>query len=112
MKRSLTNCPVCGNGLTIVRLHCTECDTTIEGNFQLPVGPFSKLTPEQIQFLLNFIHCEGRFTRLEKELNLSYPTLRNRLNEIIRVLGFEPGFDGTTPKLPADRQPRILTDIE
>jgi hypothetical protein len=112
MKQSLTNFPVCGGGLTVVRLHCTQCNTTIEGNFQLPVGPFSKLTPEQIQFLLNFVRCEGRFTRLEEELNLSYPTLRNRLNEIVRVLGFESDIDETAQKLPADERRRILADIE
>ena len=112
MKRSLTNCPVCGSGLTLVRMHCSQCNTTIEGDFQLPVGPFSKLTPEQIQFLLNFVRCEGRFTRLEKELNLSYPTLRNRLNEIIRVLGFEADNYGTAPILPADEGRHLLRDIE
>jgi hypothetical protein len=112
MKKSLTNCPVCGGGLTLVRMHCSQCNTTIEGDFQLPVGPFSKLTPEQIQFLLNFVRCEGRFTRLEKELNLSYPTLRNRLNEIIRVLGFESESNGTVPILPADERRHLLRDIE
>ncbi|MDR3575407.1 MAG: DUF2089 family protein [Anaerolineaceae bacterium] len=117
MKRSLTNCPVCGGGLTVSRMRCAECGTTIEGEFQLPVGPFSKLSPEQIQFLLNFIRCEGRFTRLEKELNLSYPTLRNRLNEIIHVLGFESARDilvGDDPAaiLPADERSHLLRDIE
>ena len=110
MNRSLTNCPVCGGGLTVIRLHCAQCDTTLEGDFQLPIGPFSKLSPEQIQFLLNFVRCEGRFTRLEKELNLSYPTLRNRLNEIIRVIGVES--DGAAPFLSADELGHLPRDNE
>ena len=112
MKRSLTNCPVCGGGLAVNRLHCTQCNTTIEGDFQLPVGPFSKLTPDQIQFLLIFVRCEGRFTRLEKELNLSYPTLRNRLTEIIRALGFESEHDGSAAILAADERSHLLRDTE
>jgi hypothetical protein len=61
-----------------------------------------------------FIRCEGRFTRLEQELNLSYPTLRNRLGEIIRALGFEPERDEqpVTPRLSIEDRRRILEDLE
>jgi hypothetical protein len=112
MKRSLINCPVCGGGLTVTQLHCAQCNTTIQGDFQIPVGPFSKLTSEQIQFLLNFVRCEGRFTRLQKELNLSYPTLRNRLNEIIRVLESETGSAEPAPIIPGERLAHMLRDVE
>ena len=112
MKSSLTICPVCGGGLSVIRLHCAQCDTNIEGNFQLPVGPFSRLTPEQTQFLLNFVRCEGRFTRLEKELNLSYPTLRNRLSEIISLLESENDGHGATPSLADGGQTHLPRDVE
>ena len=52
--------------------------------------PFSRLNQEQLYFMLTFVRCEGRFNRMEDELSLSYPTLRGRLDEIIRALGFEP----------------------
>jgi hypothetical protein len=93
MNRMLTKCPVCNTDLVVTRLHCPQCDTTIEGQFQPTIGPFAALSPEQMQFMLNFVRFEGRFTRLEEELKLSYPTLRNRLTEVIRALGYEVAKD-------------------
>jgi hypothetical protein len=82
-------CPICHKSLAITRLHCDSCGTTIEGNFQ-SLG-WAGLSPEQLSFLESFIRCEGKLNRMEKEIGLSYPTLRNRLAEIIRAMGFEPG---------------------
>jgi hypothetical protein len=107
MNPLLTKCPICGGDLVVTRLHCPSCETTIEGSFdpgtsggrlqeafspeQLkPLLPFSRLTAEQLQFVLTFVRCEGRFNRMEDETGLSYPTLRNRLNEIVRAMGYEP----------------------
>ena len=87
MYPQLSKCPVCGEDLMVTRLHCRHCDTTLEGHFSQVTGPFSQLSQNQQDFVLAFVRCEGRFTRLEEELNLSYPTLRNRLNEVIRDLG-------------------------
>ena len=80
------NCPVCGETLSVRRLHCSNCDTAIEGHFSL--GRLSHLTNEQIQFVVTFIRCEGKIKRVEKELGISYPTVRARLEEIIRAMGF------------------------
>ncbi len=101
-----SKCPVCGGELIVTRLHCPSCETSIEGSFT-PGGtplqeaftpeqlrsllPFARLSQEQLYFMLTFVRCEGRFNRMEEELNLSYPTLRSRLDDIIRALGFEPG---------------------
>jgi hypothetical protein len=112
MNAMLQKCPVCGGELTITRLHCADCDTTIEGHFTPPSNVFSQLTPDQQQFLFTFVRMEGRFTRLEEEMNLSYPTLRNRLYEIIRALGFEPGKEETPQRLTVDDRRRILEDLE
>lgn len=112
MNPMLSKCPVCGGELTITRLHCAECDTSIEGHFTPPANLFGQLNPEQMQFLLNFVRLEGRFTRLEEELNLSYPTLRNRLYEIIRALGFEPGKEEASQRLTVDDRRRILEELE
>ncbi len=110
MNPMLTKCPVCEGDLVVTRLHCPACETTIEGSFspggsrlqeafspeQLkPLLPFSRLTAEQLQFILTFVRCEGRFNRMEDEMGLSYPTLRNRLNEIIRAMGYEPSREET-----------------
>lgn len=111
--RILRSCPVCGGELAVTRLHCASCDTTLEGHFTHAASPFAALNAEQTQFLLAFVRCEGRFTRLEQELNLSYPTLRNRLGEIIRAMGFEPDKEEpATPRLTIDDRRRILEELE
>ncbi len=91
MHPALTRCPVCRNELTVTRLHCSSCDTVVEGRFT--AGHFANLTSEQMDFILTFVRVEGRLNRMEAELGLSYPTIRNRLHEIIRALGYEPGKD-------------------
>lgn len=80
-------CPVCKDILEVTTLHCRNCDTTIEGHFSL--GRFYQLTPEQLSFIETFVRCEGRINKVEEELGISYPTVRNRLNEVIRALGYE-----------------------
>ncbi len=113
MKTSLSACPVCGNNLTITRYYCSQCDTTIEGRFTGAEGVFSQLTPDQLNFVLTFIRCEGRLNRMEDELNMSYPTLRNRLVEIIRALGFEPGREESSTKtITPEERARILDDMD
>ena len=80
-------CPVCQEPLVVTRLYCRSCDTSIEGHFGL--GRFDQLTPEQLHFVETFIRCEGKLNRVQEELGLSYPTVRNRLREVIRALGYE-----------------------
>ncbi len=101
-------CPLCGGEITVTRIHCQECDTTIEGRFA--GGPFSQLTPEQLNFLEIFIRCEGKISRMEEEIKLSYPTIRNRLHEVIRALGYEPGGEEPAGLSPDERQ-GILEDL-
>jgi hypothetical protein len=91
MKTALSKCPVCDSELTVTRLHCETCDTAIEGRFAN--AAFSGLTPEQLDFIETFVRCEGKLTRVQDEMALSYPTIRNRLQEVIRALGYEPGKD-------------------
>src|SRR5512136_1629316 len=89
MKNLPGKCPICGENLTVTRLHCRSCDTTIEGQFSL--GTLEKLSREQLVFVETFIRCEGKLNRMEKDTGLSYPTLRARLNELIRAMGYEVG---------------------
>lgn len=80
-------CPVCGDTLTVARLHCRSCDTSLEGQFSL--GRFYRLSPEQLAFIETFIRCEGRLNRVQEEMAISYPTARGRLIEVIRALGYD-----------------------
>lgn len=80
-------CPACDEPLEATRLYCRHCDTSIDGHFDL--GRLYHLSPEQLAFVVTFVRCEGKITRMEDELGISYPTVRNRLNEVIRALGYE-----------------------
>jgi len=111
MKRLPEKCPICESEILVTRFYCPSCETSIEGHFQPLGGLFADLTQEQRQFVLNFVRCEGRFNRLEDEMGLSYPTLRNRLYEVIRALGFEPGKEEERILTAEDRK-RILDDLE
>jgi hypothetical protein len=111
-----SQCPICGGGITITKIHCDECDITIEGRFAptpLASNPFSQLSPEQLQFVMTFVRCEGKLNRMEDELNLSYPTLRSRLQDVIKAMGYEPGKDEPqSPRLTEDDRKRILDDLD
>ncbi len=96
-------CPVCGEGLEAVALQCPACETRIEGRFQL--GRLARLSAEQLAFVELFLRCEGKFTRLESLTGLSYPTLRKRLQEILRAMGYEA--EAEAPPGPEERL-RIL----
>ena len=110
MRAIPSRCPLCNGEIAVTRLYCRDCDTTIEGRFV--GGAFSQLTPEQLSFVETFVRCEGKITRMETEIGLSYPTIRNRLHEIIRALGYEPGTPDEAPIISeADRQ-RILEDLD
>lgn len=80
-------CPVCGDTMAVTRLHCRSCDSALEGQFSL--GRFYQLTPHQLAFVETFIRCEGKLTRVQDELGMSYPTARARLTDVIRALGYE-----------------------
>ncbi len=83
----LSKCPICGSGLEIIKLRCPSCRTTIENNFEY--NKFMKLTDEQLQFVEMFLKARGNFKEMERELGLSYPTLRARLESILEVLGLK-----------------------
>lgn len=80
-------CPVCGDELYIERLACMQCGTVLEGSF-IPQR-LAHLSAEQWDFVELFLRNEGKLNRLQDELGLSYPTVRNRLHEVIRAMGYE-----------------------
>ncbi len=82
-----TACPVCHDDLLVTRMVCRNCDTALEGRFTL--GPLFQITPEQRHFVEVFVRCEGKISRVQEELGVSYPTVRSRLDDVIRALGYE-----------------------
>lgn len=89
MNPVIGQCPICRDTLHVTRLHCRNCDTSVEGHFSL--GRLYQLTPEQLQFVETFIRCEGKIKWVEQEIGLSYPAVRARLTEVIKAMGFEVG---------------------
>ncbi len=87
----LTHCPVCHGTLTVTQLRCEHCAISIDGHFE--VSGLSSLSPEQLEFVEIFLRCEGKINRVEKELGISYPTVRSRLHDIITSMGYEPVTD-------------------
>ena len=83
----LHDCPVCHKPLHITKLHCPACGTSIEGDFQ--AERLLALTPEQRSFVLSFMRNRGNIREMEKELGISYPTVRARLDQILAALGLE-----------------------
>ncbi|NQU29108.1 MAG: DUF2089 domain-containing protein [Anaerolineae bacterium] len=110
MNPALTQCPVCKDELVVTRLHCSSCNTTIDGRFFS--GPFSSLSREQMEFVEVFVRSEGKITRVETELKLSYPTIRNRLHEVIRAMGYEPGKDDPMNDINSEKRRSTLEDLD
>ena len=84
----IATCPVCSGELNVTRLRCGDCGTVIEGEFG--VGRFARLSREQTLVLESFLRSRGNLRDMERELGISYPTVRARVEALIRALGFGP----------------------
>ena len=82
-----TRCPVCEDELFVTRLVCQNCGSALEGRFS--TGRLSQLSSDQLHFVEIFLRCEGKLNRVQEELGVSYPTVRNRLGEIVQSLGYD-----------------------
>lgn len=80
-------CPICSHSLHVKKLECSHCHTTIENEFTLP--KFASLSAEQMHFVEVFLVSRGNIKEVEKELGISYPTVRSKLNNIITLLGHD-----------------------
>ena len=87
----ISTCPVCANELAVTRLHCNSCGTTLEGDFS--VGRFGRLNRDQLALLESFLRSRGNLREMERELGISYPTVRGRVEALVRALGFGPRAD-------------------
>ena len=100
----ISTCPVCSSELAVTRLHCRSCGTTLEGDFS--VGRFGRLSRDQMTLLESFLRSRGNLRDMERELGISYPTVRSRVEALVRALGFGPrgdedDTDETTTSTPA-----------
>ena len=79
--------PVCGEKLHVTQLSCCQCGTQISGDFAL--SKFNALSREELAFAETFLRVQGSIREMEKELGISYPTVKKNLETIIRKMGFE-----------------------
>jgi hypothetical protein len=82
---AIATCPICSGELAVTRLHCRSCGTTLEGDFN--VGRFARLSREQFALLESFLRSKGNLKEMERELGISYPTVRARVDVLLRALG-------------------------
>ena len=102
----VAKCPIKSAQLKVVRLECDSCGTRMEGSFSL--GRFHALSPDQLEFLETFIRARGNFKDIERELGISYPTVRSRLDAMIRALGFPSQAE---PDRESERRKEILREL-
>jgi len=105
-------CPICGEELTVTRLECRSCGTDIGGQFT--VGKLAVLSADDVRFVEMFIKNRGNAYKVGEELQMPYSTVRARLTEIIRAMGYEPGAE---PKeepavtIAPEKRKAILDDL-
>ena len=85
MRKILENCPTCGSEVVVSEVTCTTCDTVVRSRYA--PCPFCRLAPEDLAFMLLFVKSRGNVKDMERELGVSYWTIRGRLNEIIEAMG-------------------------
>ena len=95
----ISTCPVCASELAVTRLHCRSCGTTLEGDFS--VGRFGRLNRDQLALLESFLRSRGNLREMERELGISYPTVRSRVEALVRALGFGARADADDADEPA-----------
>jgi hypothetical protein len=73
--------------MAITELTCPTCQTVVRGHFDAP--GLHRLTTDQLQFVEVFVRCRGNIKEVEKDLKISYPTVRSRLDQIIQSMGYD-----------------------
>lgn len=105
-----TRCPICSGKLIITQVSCEECGSSITGQF-LP-NRFSQLDSEQLHFLEVFLRNRGMLAGVERELGISYPTARNKLDALLLALGLTPATTQDLNGQIAEQRRAILDMLE
>jgi hypothetical protein len=111
MRPIILKCPSCQGDLTVTKIQCQKCDIALEGEFAMPA--LLRLAPGQLDFAEVFLKNRGVIRDVERELGVSYPTVRARLDDLIAALGYQvrpPSSEGD--ESPASRRRAILEDLK
>jgi hypothetical protein len=99
------HCPSCRQVMNITELTCPECQTRVQGVF--PTSGLHRLNHDQLQFVETFLRCRGNIKEVERDLKISYPTVRSRLDQVIRAMGYP-----VTQTADDDRTEQVLNALE
>lgn len=102
--RVISKCPVCSGRLRVSKLKCGKCGTVVENDFEF--SKFEYLDNEHMNFIEVFLKCRGNIKDVEKELGISYPTVRAKLDDVVAALGY------TVVKKPQVNSREILDMLE
>ena len=100
-----TKCPSCNGKVVVTELCCTDCKTTMNGSFELP--QFAALAPEDENFLRVFLAARGSIKEVERQLGISYPTVKGKLESLLNRLGL-----GTLQEEAKRRRMQIVERLE
>lgn len=103
------DCPTCGDLMHVSRLECDSCGTSVEGNFFL--HSINRLPTESIGFLEAFIRNKGVIKDIEVDLGISYPTVKARLDEVVKQLGFAEQRGRLRPSQEREERRQILEEL-
>ncbi len=100
--------PLSGGELIVTELFCKDSGITLRGQFEIP--RYAKLDVEQTRFLETFLRCRGVITAMEKELGISYPTVKARMDSLLQALSLTPVKEDPQRKEKATESKRAILD--
>ena len=120
MQNMFDTCPACGGQLVITECQCSQCRLQMRGEFR--PGRFLNLSDDQLTFIQVFLSARGNISEVERILGVSYPTIRNKLDEVNEILTRSnddiedvPSKDNDTPAVrpmsAEDARKRILQEV-
>lgn len=107
MIKKFNNCPFCGETLIISEVRCPRCQLQIKKD--IPQCEFCKLSEEDYEFLKIFLRTQGKITDIEKILKISYPTIKARIENLLKSLNLKPIEEAIDP-IDAIAQGRLSVD--
>ena len=88
-RKVITTCPVCESGLEVTHLTCRTCGSVLQGHFE--GCKYCQLPQPLFDFLESFVKCRGVIRDLEKEIGMSYPAVKSRIEKLLAALGHGTG---------------------
>ena len=107
--RPPTTCPVCSESLITLRLGCPSCGTELSGHFE--TCRFCRLGAGDLEILEVFLRSRGNVRDVQAHLEVSYPTARARLIEVLDRLGLGAAVEEPAPSAVPEATGMVLADL-